>query len=255
MKHIRSFSLFEGVRSSDDGYAFDFHSDNDGEIMSLKFLDRRSVKMTAGDTTYRYYYCYEFEHGLDRTLLKKLKMFDDTIKPHDMDLLVSKGVQGLDHRHRLNTFDCIVYPKSSSLLLKEFSKSCEVKSGVAELVPDAFVKSSVADVKFDTDAIERIGNASTRKQIYKAIDHIKSGESIAMKEIYPPYRKFVKDFIKFDKADDRHVFNLVHDKKVLLIDDYRTTGSTLKEMMGQLLKFSPREVVICIVIRVIDGRK
>lgn len=249
---ILSFEKFihEGVRKAEDGYAFDFHSDNDGEIMSLKFLNTRSKQMKSGDTIYKYYYCYEFENSNDKDLLKKLKSFDSSIQPHDMDLFVSKGVQGLDKANPLNEFDSIVYPKSSSKLLNEFVKRCAEKSGVAELVPDAFVKSTVDDITFDTDAIERVGNEKTRKQIYKAIDHIKDSGYLVMKEIFAPYRKFVKDFMIFNKAEDRHVFNLVHRKKVLLIDDYRTTGTTLKEMMRQLLKLDPKEVVICVILKV-----
>lgn len=244
--------LTEGVRLENGKFIFDFREDLEGDIMSLKFSDTRSRKMKREDTTYEYYSAYDISTKSDyKEFIHKLKLLDNTaIDENAIQLLVNKAVIGIDEKYKLSSFDAIIYPKSSSKILTVFAEQLAKKSGVAELVPDAFVKSSNEDIKFDWEKIQKISNEDTKKSVMKVVDSIKNNrEEFKMKEVYPPYRKFVSEFLIFNNEDSRRVFNLVQGK-VLLVDDYRTSGTSLKQMMNLLFKYSPDFLLSTILIKI-----
>lgn len=244
--------LTEGVRLENGKFIFDFREDQEGDIMSLKFSDTRSRKMKSENTNYEYYSAYDISTKSDyKEFIHKLKLLDNTaIDPNSIQLLVNKAVIGIDEKYSLSSFDAIVYPKSSSKILTVFAEQLAKKSGVAELVPDAFVKSSNEEIKFDWDKIEKIANEATKKSVMKVVDSIKNNrEEFKMKEVYPPYRKFVSEFLIFNNEDSRRVFNLIQGR-VLLVDDYRTSGTSLKQMMNLLFKYSPDFLLSTILIKI-----
>jgi hypothetical protein len=253
MKHINDWNTYlnEGVQVIDGKYHLDFSGDKDGDIMSLSFSDKRTSIRKMEGVPYSYYYAYEFDSQKDKDLLKAVKTLDDRIDPEKAKMMVNKAVIGLSSKHPLNQFDTIVYPKSSSVVLKEMASQADKKSGNATMIPDVFVKAGRSDIKFDMEKIQKLPE-STRKQVMKVIDSIKTGDGeFKLKEIYSRYRKFVKDFIIFNSEEDRRTHNAIVGKKVLLIDDYRTTGTTLKEMMSQLAKLQPSEIVVFLMIKVV----
>ncbi len=244
--------LTEGVRLENGKYVFDFKEDKEGDIMSLKFSDTRSRKMKHEDTTYEYYSAYDISTKSDyKEFIHKLKLLDNTaIDSASIQLLVNKAVIGIDEKYKLSSFDAIIYPKSSSKILTVFAEQLAKKSGVAQLVPDAFVKASNDEIKFDWEKIEGITNEATKKSVMKVVDSIKNNKGeFKMKEVYPPYRKFVSEFLIFNNEDSRRIFNLVK-RRVLLVDDYRTSGTSLKQMMDLLFKYSPDFLLSTILIKI-----
>jgi len=251
MKHLTTYHLFEGVTKQDDGFRFDFSGDKEGDIMSLKFPNKRMVKRTTDGVPYSYYFAYEFDSVQDKDLLKAIKSLDNSIDTDSIEMLVNKAVIGLDNAVKLNTFDTIVYPTSSSVILKEMGDKAHTKSGNTVLIPDAFVKAARTEINFDFEKINKLPE-STKKQVLKMVDAVKSSDGeFKLKEIYARYRKFINDFIIFNSEDDRKVHNAIVGKKILLIDDYRTTGTTLKEMRNKLIELQPSEIVMFLMIKVI----
>jgi hypothetical protein len=252
MRHMTDFDRFigEGVELHGDRFVLDFSGDKEGDIMSLKFASGKSREMEKDGVRYSYYFAYEFDNKVNPKWLTTVKKLDG-IDEDQAKLMVSKAVMGFDKHHPLNKFDAIVYPKSSSVVLKKLTEQLGKKSGVAEMVPDAFVKAARSDIKFDYEAIDKLPDV-TKKQVLKTIEKIKTDEGeFKLKTIFSRFRKFVKDFVVFKSAEDRHVHNLIVGKRVLLVDDYRTTGTTLKEMMNQLVKLQPEEIVVLILIKVV----
>jgi orotate phosphoribosyltransferase len=71
-----------------------------------------------------------------------------------------------------------------------------------------------------------------------------------IKEVYSAHRKFFRDFMVFNREDDRHLFNAVEGQRVILVDDYKTSGTTIKEMMRQLSDAGAAEVVVFILLKI-----
>lgn len=256
MKHIKIFEEYieEGVRQEDDQLLFDFTGDQEGDIMSLRFSSGRSRIQKKGNTKYRYYFAYELPYKQQgaRDLVYKLKSMDDTLSKESVQLLINKAVMGVNAVHDLSSFDTIIYPKSSSKILTAFSEQLQKKSGVAKLLPDSFVKASREQIKFDWAAINKINKPETKSAVIKIADSIKNAEGeFKMKEIFAPYRKFVSDFLIFNSEESREVFNSVIGKKIIIVDDYRTSGTSLKQMIDLLVRYEPEYMLAVILVKIL----
>lgn len=236
--------ILEGVRKSDNGYEFDFANDLVNDIMSLKFKPYKGKLLKDGETEYRYYYGYFLDKSDDSTdLMKDIKLLDDKISDNDLEMLVKKAVMGLNREFSTNTYDTIVSPKSSSKILTKVVEFLQAKSDI-QLFSDSFVKAASTDIKLD---LEKLNTTPERiqKDVTRALDKIqKANEPFKIKTIFSRYRKFFKDFLIFNQENDRRLYNAVEGKKIILVDDYRTSGTSSKEMLRQLIDLGAKEILI-----------
>jgi chaperonin GroEL (HSP60 family) len=194
--------------------------------------------------------------------VKAVKYIDEAlINPQDLERFVKKGVIALDKKHDLTKFNCIIYPKSTSKILTEFAKFASEKSGVAKLIPDALVKVPNEDITLDFAAIGRLKDPKTRKEILRNFNRAVKDPNgnwkrkpFKMTDVYVKFRKFITNFLKFgdsvieNNRMKRDVYNAITASNVLLIDDFRTTGSTIKEMIKNIAEIGPKHIVICCLI-------
>jgi hypothetical protein len=245
----------EGARQEGDQLIFDFTGDREGDIMSLSFSTGRSRKQKKGATEYEYYYAYEIPKGRYQSpdakdLVYKLKRMDDTLNNDSVQMLVNKAVIGANSIHPLSTFDSVIYPKSSSRILSLFAEQLQKKSGVAKLIPDTFVKADRDQIKFDWEKIDRL-DPKTKAAVTKITNNVKGAEGeFKMKEIFAPYRKFISDFLIFNSEESRQIYNSVAGKRVLLVDDYRTSGTSLKQMLDILARYEPEYILAVILVKI-----
>jgi len=254
LKYIKTFESYvrEGVKKVGDTFEFDWLADMPDDVMALRFKKYRGKTLKFGDneTTYTYYYAYEMlKSDFSTDFMKSLKTLDNNIKPRDVSQLVNKAVLGFNIVFGANKFDTIVAPVSSSLILTEIVNQLQKKSGVANLFSDAFVKNASTDITLDMDKVNNLPE-KTYKSVMKSFEKATAPEKpFKIKEIFSAYRKFFHDFIKFNKSEDKKLFNAVEGKRVILVDDYTTSGTTIKEMMKQLSDCGAAEVVIFVLIK------
>jgi hypothetical protein len=242
----------EGIRQEGDQLVFDFTGDKEGDIMSLSFSSGRSRLQKKGNTEYQYYYAYELSYKQQgaRDLVYKLKSMDDTLNKDSINLLVNKAAIGVDDIHNLASFDTIVYPKSSSKILTAFAEQLHRKSGVSALMPDSFVKASREQIKFNWAKIDGL-DQKTKAAVTKIADTVKGSDGeFKMKEIFAPYRKFISDFLIFNSEETRAVYNSITGKRVILVDDYRTSGTSLKQMLDLLVRYEPEYILAVILVKI-----
>lgn len=242
----------EGIRQEGGQLVFDFTGDKEGDIMSLSFSSGRSRLQKKGNTEYQYYYAYELPYKQQgaRDLVYKLKSMDDTLNKDSINLLVNKATMGVDDIHNLASFDTIVYPKSSSKILTSFAEQLQRKSGVSALLPDSFVKASREQIKFNWAKIKDL-DQKTKTAVTKIADTVKGSDGeFKMKEIFAPYRKFISDFLIFNSEETRAVYNSITGKRVILVDDYRTSGTSLKQMLDLLVRYEPEYILAVILVKI-----
>lgn len=241
---VNESKIKEGVRKKISGYEFDFSNDSSDDIMPLKFKPYRGRLLNDGETIYRYYYGYFLEKSENSTdLMLAIKNFEATVTEEDINSLIKKAVLGFDKQFKTNTFDTIVSPKSSSQLLTKLTDFLHNKSG-AELFSDAFVKAASTDIKLDVEKFNKLPER-TQKEVMRVFTKAQNPDvEFKIKSVWARNRKFFKDFIVFNQENDRKLFNAIEGKKIILVDDYRTSGTTSKEMLTQLIDSGAKEVVI-----------
>lgn len=240
--------LFEkGVSFNTDSgkYDFDFKQDRDTDIMHLQPLNKRTKMMHHEGVNYQYYYAYHFEDGSHPGFLRAIKYIDN-IDETDAAQLVENAVGDLCSKYNIQEYDTMLYPKSSSKILERFANVLGEQGIISTFIPNAFVKNSVENITLDQEAVNKLPDA-TKKQVNKVFQHIKDMKTeFKLKDVFTRYRKFIKNFIKLDKDIIQHV----EGKKVILMDDYHTTGTTSKEMLNILFGLKPTEILIIFLVKV-----
>ena len=253
-RYVRLFEQFveEGVRKTDGGYEFDWMTDLPDDLMSLRFskYSGRTQKVAGTDTTYTYYYAYHLDKSASSTdLMKAIKTLESSISTKDLQMFVNKAVMGFDSTFGSTNYSAIVSPESSSLVLKELTSQLAKKSGVAELFNDSFVKAASTDVKLDVEKVDKLPE-NTKKEVMRMFGKVtQPGRPFKIKDIFSSHRKFFKDFILFNTEKDRHLVNSVEGQDVILVDDYKTSGTTIKEMIKQLSDAGAKHIVVFVLIK------
>jgi len=158
---------------------------------------------------------------------------------------VSEACAGLIKR--LNP-EVIIYPASTSSLVSGFVAHLKKLHPSIEVASEAFIKKSLkgADVKavlntehpqWEKFAAE---NPKAVEQLKQSIrHHLKSGE-LELKKLYKPHLKFIKNFIQLKDVSD--TIDVVNEKRVLIVDDVLSTGTTIREMIRQISELEPAQV-------------
>jgi pyrimidine operon attenuation protein/uracil phosphoribosyltransferase len=253
---ITNFNIFKKIfekgvtyNKQTQMYDFDFEKDRKKDIMPLQPMQKRSKVLEKDGVKYHYYYGYHYDHnnktGDHPGFLKAIK-YIDSVSEEDASQLTANAVSDICSKYNVNEYSTIVYPKSSSKILTRFVNEL-AEQCLSEIEIDAaFVKNANKNIQLDEEAVSKLPEANQR-QIRNVFNKIKTmSTEFKLKDIYTRYRKFIKNFIKLDHKITKHIKG----KKVILMDDYHTTGATLKEMTNILIEMQPKEIFIIILIKV-----
>jgi hypothetical protein len=144
--------------------------------------------------------------------------------------------------------DVILYPKSSSPLVKQFVDKLHRAYPKVKIADEAFVKKVLQ--AGDEDALLNTQHPDWKKfadenpesveDLKKNLKrHIKDG-NLELKKLYKPYVKFIKNFVEMKDASN--TLDQVIEKRILVVDDVFSTGSTILEMFRQLREFEPEAI-------------
>lgn len=142
----------------------------------------------------------------------------------------------------------ILYPKSSSPLVKKFADMLHKAYPKIEIADEAFVKKILQ--AGDEEAMINTQHPDWKKfasenpdavdELKKSLKrHIKDG-NLELKKLYKPYVKFIKNFVEMKDASA--TLDHVIGKRIIVIDDILSSGSTMLEMFRQLREFEPEAI-------------
>lgn len=148
---------------------------------------------------------------------------------------------------RLNP-EVIIYPASTSTLVKGFVDKLKEKHPSIKVTSEAFIKKSLkgADVKavLNTEHPEwakfEAENPKAVAQLKQTLKHHLENGELELKKLYKPYLKFIKNFIQL--KDVSETIDVVSGKRVLIVDDVLSTGTTIREMIRQVEELEPAQV-------------
>jgi len=243
----------EGVSySADAGFVFNWSDAKPDDVISLKLKPYRGRDLVFpnSDLHYTNFYAYQInrsEHSVD--LLTKIKLMDDSIEEKDLTIFVNKAVNGFHRQFNIGKFDAIVSIQSSSKILAEVNNQLQEKAGNIPLFSEAFIKNASSEITIDQAGYDKLPPQSKEKIDQSLKLALKSPAGFKMKSVGPQFRKFFQNFLKFNKEEDRVLYNAVNGKRVIVVDDYKTSGATLHEMLRQLSEFGAAEVVVFVLVK------
>lgn len=251
--------ILEGITydSDSDSFNIDFKHDNKTDLVALTYASKMVVKKS---TLYKIiiYYAYNLNvKHIDKEIRDKLTnlfKYQQGITPDQFDLLLNKAAIKFNNIIPISNYDIIIAPSSKSNLLKQLLSKIKAKSANTLLADNVLVKNAIDNIKVDIP--KYISTAKDDKDKQKRIKQLnaffksstKSGE-FKIKEVLPQFRKFFSNFLIFKSDTDRQIYNAIANGNILLVDDIKTSGETLKEMLRNINTYLPKSVTIFIFFR------
>lgn len=240
----------------------DIHVDKNH--LSIAFSRHKDASSTDHISTYFRRNPYKFSPNGMETVYSILNYIHSEETTHILTSLKGKGPYSYDDRqitHLLNGIvgackklmidldpEVILYPKSSSPLLKRFVELLHKAYPKVKIADEAFVKSIIK--AGDEDALINTKHPDWQKfsdnhpeavtELKKSIKRIIKDGTLDLKHFYKRHAKFLKNFIEMKNASN--TLDQVIEKRILVIDDVLSSGATMHEMFRQLREFEPESI-------------
>lgn len=233
----------EGIRDINGKLVADFDIDSVTDLLQLTKQELYSSLFNG----HVYRFGYQFKEDVsskDRTrVIHWIKGLDND-KPTEKELhkLISKPLGLFNKEIPFSQFDCVIYPDSQRTQLVKKIVSV-VNTYLQHDIARPFyslVKSLPQNVQFDWDLFNteypQLEDKNRHNQMVQTIinilDKVHSLDYFSISKSIPPkYRAFIKNYLSFSDSASKEAFNKLLAKKILIIDDINTTGSTLYEML------------------------
>lgn len=236
--------ILEGVRkNSSGGYIIDYTLDKFDDIICLTgpVLHKSSLYGNA------YYFGYKFtsaSSSKDRgDFIAALKgIGDNTLSESELQQLISNPLADLGYQIGLSNIDALVYPVSgiNNLVKKIVSVTNSMLPHGIAYASYEVVKNIPANIQFDYDKFAADKGGESSQAFKDSLPFINN----MMESIYTlayfsiardakfKYRPYIMNYLKLsDESNSDKLSKLVKAKRILLIDDINTSGSTMRELL------------------------
>lgn len=234
--------ILEGCTWNGEKFVFNWQQDSPDDIIEFfnKTYKHKRNKIQS-------YFCFKIKKvkGANNAEIfrKELKKNSALINENDKQKLIELGVKKFVSE--IKDIESIIFPKSSSTLVNEISKEVHKYFPDALFLPEALIKNDIDKIKIDFE--KYIKTAKDETNVKKRIGDLNRDLSRATKDgnfqIKKVHNFRRKVFSNFMKVQDSKTVKKVYGKKVLLIDDVFTTGSTMAEILRILNEFEPKEII------------
>lgn len=242
----RSLVYLEGVRydSKNEKLIIDLTKDTDADFIKTK-LQKFNTKLVKR-SGFGAYVAYSIKRTPMSTSLTKI-VKDTLLDTKGGIQMIKKSVLAFDKLAPLNTFDVVIYPKSSSNINKVIANFIEYKTSSNVLnIPDSIIKNSLNNVTVDKNKLNNASDA-VKRRVNQILTH-QSGK-LELKKIPMVMRNMFSNFLKFDTDRERELFNRLNGGKVLIIDDVYTRGTTINELAKMVFAKGAKEVIVFIFLQ------
>jgi len=231
----------EGIRAGigTEDYDFDYSHDEPDDILTLKFPDQGLRKRRISGLELFYFY------KTSKTTCPRIKSnFLVWIKKSanirvEISNFLQRALITFNHYHNLSQYDIVLFPPSNSLLLKRVEKFLRSRHLDLLFYNDIFVKDSS---NIDYSQLEHLLDSdispSFRAYVLRTLKLVKRSGTLEVKKIPKPFVQYIHNFISPNPAYSK-IERLLKNKRILVVDDYCFSGTTLKEVNNQVWKFDP----------------
>lgn len=245
-------------------YKFTVDFDNNSNDDVIKFISPYFSTSSIDDNTYWFGYSFndgqsnprrdEFIAFMKNVQVGKLSdpddewsdvtYTDDSIKESDLSRMIVRSLNNI----RLNEYDidCVVYPESKSGNLVKMIARCirQYASNSRPIEYAELKKANPSDIDFDyvgyaedcANGVVQVPDYVDDEYIANMIRKARASSSFSLRKCIKPVvlRNYVSNFYKFDSVTSP-IFNA---QVVLIIDDFGTTGTTIREMVRNVRKIN-----------------
>lgn len=242
--------ILEGIKRTDNGYAFNFSRDEFNDIINTVSVE---INITSFSDNV-YYFGYEFTKNTDSieraNFIKWLKKLKVSEVNNDITSFIDRPLIQLNKEINLNSISAFIYPISSQNDLLKI-----IKREVVRCLPHSVNKYSInlvknlpEDIQFDWESFEAIykdEDISTYRNMKKYIRNellpsIRKSEYFSIgRDVKPKYRQFFMNYLKFEDKKQEELLRQIQKGSILLIDDINTSGSTLNEILRIIRSVNP----------------
>lgn len=254
----------EGIKGfNDDGTLnFDFNVDSEGDIIPLSFKSMPSGKITKkGISVYVPYHLIKTDKLMAagqskqdaRDYLTKIrhaiKHLPNNSDKENVIKMIDNSIVKLNKIFPLDMFDLIVASATSAPLNNLILDRMKQFIGGAKkplIVKDAFVKDVMQNLQVNWDVVERENNPDTKARVTSLLQNLQSkhrlDQPFQAKYVGSSWRRYFKNFIKFNDNVSRFVFQAAVGGYVLVVDDSIGEAVTLEDTVRNIKQYNPNQI-------------
>lgn len=260
-------------------YSFKVDFNDNSSDDAIQFIEPYYFESSIDDNTY--WFGYRFNGSLNKdyrdAAIKYLKdvqeepeetednEYDyidyspDSISEFDLNQMIIRSIHGIGLDKQ--SIDTVVYPVSSTSNLVRLISKCirRYATNSDSLTTLEVIKSNPANIQIDIGRIERdrangrldLPESITPERIEKMIDEVHQASDFSLRrDIHPvKLRHYVDNFLEIRGTSDA----LEDARNILIVDDFMTTGTTVKEIIRIIRKYNA-DCSICIFTLVGNNR-
>lgn len=245
---IKSLILYEGITKKNNTLHFDYDKENilTGSILTnikFDFENKKIVlynkKLPKSGLYVMYPYPKHKNNSINK-IINAIKYGDDSINSSDIDYFLNRTSLMFYNVLKNKNIDYIITPPSGSELVMNFANKlanrlsgCRVLSGV--------VLKNTSGIKIDKEELSKVKNYETKNKILSLYDKVKENPNVRLHKDFkiPGYRRYFKDFYTINQD----FVNKIKDKNLLVLDDYLVAGTTFDDIILNLNKFEPKNIL------------
>jgi phosphoribosylpyrophosphate synthetase len=253
--------LNEGVKYIAPMFKFDFIDDDKEDIIKLNGSLKSSEVFDS-----LYFFQYEFEKNVPSKtrsdFIHALKFNQDIIGKDNIGNFINKSLVNLNKAINLSTVDVVIYPQSSSSLTKDIVDKIDYFTDADKYIKLELVKKQVSEINFNWDKFDKYCElkaipSNTKKimlgKMNRLLDEIHSLDyfSIAKNIKDQKYKRFLKNIYKFYDDNSINLIKNIKNKKILIIDDICTSGTTIEQIIKAYQMLDPDDSNVLVIFTLI----
>ena len=239
--------LYEGISVENNTIKFNWDIDDEPADV-IKLNTSSAGQFTENNVSYIYGYCYTDtakpeEKRAVRTYLKN-NPYDENVEH-----FIETALFQLNHVHPIELFNVVVTVESETSGLVDQIET-QLLDQIDECTSLHLIKELYDNIKFNQETVIQILKSEHRSDSYiksvitktlKKFNELKASKALfEMKQYLPTSVRFgFEDFLTFKTEEDKQLFMSLQGANVLVIDDFLTSGATVKEIIRYLNAINP----------------
>ena len=249
--------LYEGIYI-DDKNSVKFNWDIDNEPSDIIKLNTSSAGEFNKDN-FRYVYGYCYTSDADKV---ERKVVRDYLKanPYDKNVehFIETAVFQLDKMSPIELYNIVVTVESETSDLVD-----QIELQLLDVIPHCaslhLIKELYDNIKFNEELVIQLLKDQNKTahdirdiitKTKKRFEKLKAEKRLfKIKDYMPTIVRFgFEDFLKFKTEEDKQLFKSLQGANVLVVDDFLTSGATVKEMTRYLTSINPTNMITVFVL-------